>query len=362
MTCCESMPRKPAPISLSKAERAQLKHWAAQPKTQARFADRARIILWAEEGLSNKRIAERLETRVARISKWRTRFDQERLAGLADDFRPGVAPQYGVPTRDRILRQLDEPPPEGYSTGSGPLLAKALGNVSTHQIWRELRGLGISLARRHSWCVSTDPEFAQKAADVVGLYLNPPENAVVIAVDEKPCIQALERDQGWIRLPNGQALSGHSHDYKRHGTRTLFAALDVITGQVIAGHYKRRRRREFLDFMNELIAQRPDQEMHVILDNLNTPKPKNDRWLAQHPKIHFHYTPTHASWLNQVEVWFSILSRQALRGANLHSVRELREKIDAFVQAYNQTAAPFEWTKVNVASKTLAHKYANLCK
>jgi transposase len=151
------MPRKPAPISLSKAERAQLKHWAAQPKTQARFADRARIILWAEEGLSNKRIAERLETRVARISKWRTRFDQERLAGLADDFRPGVAPKYGVQTRDRILRQLDEPPPEGYSTGSGPLLAKALGNVSTHQIWRELRGLGISLARRHSWCVSTGP-------------------------------------------------------------------------------------------------------------------------------------------------------------------------------------------------------------
>jgi len=356
------MPRKPTPIALSDAERTQLKHWAAQPKAEARFADRARIILWAEEGLSNKRIAERLGTRVARISKWRVRFDQERLAGLADDFRPGIVPKYDTQTRGRILRQLDVSPPEGYSTWSGPLLAKALGDVSTHQVWRELRGLGISLARRHSWCVSTDPEFAQKAADVVGLYLNPPENAVVIAVDEKPCIQALERDQGWIRLPNGKALSGHSHDYKRHGTSTLFAALDVITGQVTAGHYKRRRRREFLDFMNELIAQRPDQEIHVILDNLNTHKPKNDRWLAQHPKVHFHYTPTHASWLNQIEVWFSILSRQALRGASLNSVRELREQIDAFVKAYNQTAAPFEWTKVNVAAKTLAHKYANLCK
>lgn len=356
-----SMPRKPTPIHLSDIERVQLKNWVAQPKTEARFADRARMILWAAEGLSNKLIAERLGTRVARVSKWRTRFDQERLAGLADDFRPGISPKYGSETRARILRQLDEAPPKGYSTWSGPLLAQALGDVSVHQIWRELRALGISLARRHSWCVSTDPEFAQKAADIVGLYLDPPENAVVIAVDEKPCIQALEREQGWIRLPNGKALSGHSHDYKRHGTSTLFAALDVISGQVTTGHYKRRRRREFLDFMNELVAQRPDQEIHVILDNLNTHKPKNDRWLAQHPDVHFHYTPTHASWLNQVEIWFSILTRQALRGANLHSVRELREKIDAFVRAYNQTAAPFEWTKVKVSSKKLEHKYSNLC-
>jgi len=329
---------------------------------EARFTERARIILWADEGLSNKQIADRLDTRVARISKWRTRFDQERLAGLAADFRPGIAPKYGAQTRQRILEQLDEPVPEGYSTWSGPLLARALRDVSVHQVWRELRALGISLARRHSWCVSTDPEFAQKAADIVGLYLNPPENAVVIAVDEKPCIQALERDQGWIRLPNGKALSGHAHEYKRHGTSTLFAALDVITGEVKGGHYKRRRRREFLDFMNDLVDSQENKEIHVILDNLNTHKPKNDRWLAQHPNVHFHYTPTHASWLNQVEIWFSILSRQALRGANLRSVQELRERIDAFIQAYNRTAAPFEWTKVKVSSKKLEHKYANLCR
>jgi transposase len=355
------MPRPPTPIHLSDSERAQLQNWLRQSKTEARFADRARIILWAEEGLSNKQIAERLDTRRARISKWRTRFDQERLAGLADDFRPGIAPKYGAHTRQRILRQLDEPLPQGYSSWSGPLLAKALGDVSVHQIWRELRALGISLERRHSWCVSTDPEFAQKAADIVGLYLNPPENALVVAVDEKPCIQALERDQGWIRLPNGKSLSGHAHEYKRHGTSTLFAALDVISGEVKAGHYKRRRRREFLNFMNELVHGRENQQIHVILDNLNTHKPKNDRWLAQHPNVHFHYTPTHGSWLNQVEVWFSILSRQALRGANFHSVQELREKIDAFIEVYNQTAAPFEWTKVKVSSKKLEHKYSNLC-
>jgi transposase len=356
------MPRRATPIRLSETERSHLEHWLRQPKTEARFADRARMILWAAEGLSNKVIAQRLDTRLARVSKWRTRFDQERLAGLADDFRPGIAPTYGAETRARTLEKLDSPPPEGYSAWTGPLVAKALGDVSVHQVWRELRALGISLARRHSWCVSTDPEFAQKAADIVALYLAPPENAIVLAIDEKPCIQALERDQGWIRLPNGKALTGHAHEYTRHGTSTLFAALNVITGEVKAGHYKRRRRREFLDFMNEVLKNHGGQEIHVILDNLNTHKPKNDRWLAQHPKVHFHYTPTRASWLNQVEVWFSILTRQALRGASLHSVRELREAIDAFIKIYNQTAAPFEWTKVNVQSKKLENKYSNLCK
>ena len=240
-----------------------------------------------------------MDTRPARISKWRVRFDQERLAGLADDFRPGRVPVYDDTTRERLLVQLDQAPPKGFAQWTGPLLARALGDVGTHQVWRELRRLGISLARRHSWCVSTDPEFAQKAADIVGLYLDPPENAVVLAVDEKPCLQALERQLGWLRLPSGQSLTGYQHDYTRHGTSTLFAALNVISGQVQAGHYGRRRRREFLDFMNDVVAAHPDQEIHVVLDNLNTHKPKHDRWLAQHPHVRFHYTPTHASGLNQ---------------------------------------------------------------
>jgi transposase len=356
------MARPATRIELSNLERAQLESWLRQPKAQARHVERARIILWAAEGLTNQAIAARLDTRPARICKWRVRFDQERLAGLADDFRPGRIPTYDETTRARLLAQLDQAPPNGYATWTGPLLAQALGNVSTHQVWRELRRLGISLARRRSWCVSTDPEFAQKAADIVGLYLAPPDNALVLAVDEKPCIQALERQQGWLRLPSGQALSGYQHDYTRHGTSTLFAALNVASGQVQAGHYARRRRREFLDFMNEVVAAHPGRELHVVLDNLNTHKPKHDRWLAQHPQVRFYYTPTHASWLNQIEVWFSILSRAALRGASFRSVRELREAIDAFVIAHNQTAAPFEWTKVKVHSKSLNSKYASLCK
>jgi len=356
------MPRHAVPVVLSESERSHLENWLRQPKTQSRYAERARIILWAAEGLSNANIAEGLDTRQARVSKWRTRFDQERLAGLADDFRPGKAPIYDERTRQRLLAKLDETPPAGFSTWTGALLATALGDVSVHQVWRELRALGISLARRRSWCLSTDPEFAQKAADIVGLYLDPPDHAVILAVDEKPCIQALERQQGWLRLPNGRALTGRSHEYARHGTTTLFAALNIATGEVRAGHYTRRRRREFLDFMNELVQAHPGQQLHVVLDNLNTHKPKNDRWLAQHPNVHFHYTPTHASWLNQVEVWFSILTRQTLRGASLKSVRQLRDAIDAFIKAYNQSAAPFEWTKVSLRAKRLEHKYANLCK
>ena len=162
------------------------------------------------------------------------------------------------------------------------------------------------------------PGICPKSTDIVGLYLDPPENAIVICVDEKPGIQALERAQGWLRLPNGKSLHGYNHEYKRHGTTTLFAALEVATGQVKTGHFKRRRRREFLTFMNEVVAAYSDQQIHVILDNLNTHKPKKDRWLPRHKKVHFHYTPTHASWLNQAEIWFSILSRSALQGASQH--------------------------------------------
>jgi transposase len=153
---------------------------------------------------------------------------------------------------------------------------------------------------------------------------------------------------------------GYNHEYKRHGTTTLFAALEVATGQVQTGHFKRRRRREFLTFMNEVVAAYPDQQIHVILDNLNTHKPKKDRWLPQHKKVHFHYTPTHASWLNQVEIWFSILSRSALQGASFTAPRQVREAIDCFVQAHNEKAAPFQWTKREVYQKGLNNSYANL--
>lgn len=352
---------KATEIHLTEEEQSALKSWINKGTTEQRMVERARIVLEAATGKTTKEVAQILQTRSATVSKWRLRFSRDRLVGLQDAPRSGKTAKYDKITEKRILAQLDAPPPNGYATWTGKMLAEALGDVSSDHVWRVLRKHGIHLQRRHSWCVSTDPQFAQKAADIVGLYLNPPENAVVISVDEKPAIQALERAQGWLRLPDGQAVKGFNHEYKRHGTTTLFAALEVATGMVEVGHYPRRRRREFLDFMNGIVAHYPDTELHVILDNLNTHKPKNDRWLTKHPNVHFHYTPTHASWINQVECWFSILWRQALRGLSATSVREVRGAIDAFIKAYSQAAHPFEWTKHIVHPGQLKKSYADLC-
>src|SRR5271166_3192851 len=353
--------RAQTPI-LNRDERERLHAIVRRATSTRRDIFRAQIILGAADGLSNQAIAAQHKTRPATVSKWRSRFLAQRLAGLGDAPRSGKPARYDAGAEQRILRQLDEPAPRGFARWNGALLAAALKDVSDDQIWRVLRKHGISLERRRSWCVSTDPCFAQKAADVVGLYLNPPENAIVLSVDEKPHIQALERAQGWLRLPNGKALTGFSHDYKRHGTTTLFAALEVATGLVKAGHYQRRRRVEFLDFMNGLCSAYPQQQIHVILDNLNTHKPKHDRWLQRHKNVSFHYTPTHASWLNQIEIWFSILSRQVLATASFHSVPQLCRNIDDFLAAYNQTAHPFEWKKQVVFQKHPKASYANLCR
>lgn len=354
--------RRATVIELGPDERRTLQAWVRAGKTERRYAERARIVLAAAKGETTQAIAQRLGVRPATVSKWRTRFATERIAGLDDAPRAGAPRHYDAKTERRVLAQLDEDPPSGYTTWNGRLLARALGDVSEHQVWRVLRKHGIQLQRRRSWCVSTDPEFAAKAADVVALYLAPPENAIVLCVDEKPHIQALERAQGYLRLPNGRALTGFSHDYKRHGTTTLFAALDVATGQVKAGHYRRRRRREFLDFLNQIVAEYPeDQQIHVILDNLNTHKPKHARWLSAHTNVHFHFTPTRASWLNQVEIWFSILARAALRDGNFTAPRQVREAIDRFIDAYNPEAAPFEWRKAVVHAVPLKRRYADLC-
>jgi transposase len=353
--------RQAISINVTAAEQAQLTQWVRGHQTPRALAERAQMVLWAAEGQSNRAIAQRLHCRTARISKWRRRFAQARLAGLRDEPRPGQPRKYDAADERRVLAQLDQPPPAGYARWNGRLLAEALG-VPADWVWATLRRHAISLERRRSWCVSTDPEFAAKAADIVALYLNPPEHAVVLSVDEKPAMQALERAQGWLRLPNGKALTGFSHESKRHGTSTLFAALEVATGQIRAGHFRRRRRRDFLQFMNELVAAYPERDLHVILDNLNTHKPKQDRWRQRHPRVQFHFTPTHASWLNQVEVWFSILSRQALRGTSFTSVGQLRTAIDRFIAAWNPKALPFEWTKRRVHQGSLKHKYAYLIK
>ena len=210
----------------------------------------------------------------------------------------------------------------------------AFAGTSVQHVWRVLRAQKIDLAARKSWCESNDPEFAAKAAEVVGLYMAPPENAIVISVDEKPSIQALESRQGYLKMPNGRTLTGQSHDCKRHGTTTLFAALNAATGKVSGRQYKRRRR-----------APRPRTPCHSppsrgqALDNLNTHKPKNDRWLKRHPNVHFHFTPTKASWLNQIEIWFSILVAKALIGKSFSSRKELMAHINAFSAAYNVDAS-----------------------
>jgi transposase len=337
-------------VRLRRGDRRVLEARLRSPVTLQRDLKRARIVLLAAEGHSTRAIARQVGVQPRIVSLWRHRYAEQGLDGLEDKPRPGKQPIYTKATDKRILALLDKPPPAGFARWTGPLLATALCDVDVQYVWRFLRRNKIDLVARKSWCESNDPNFTTKAADIVGLYIAPPEKAIVLCVDEKPSIQALERAQGYLKLPNGRALTGQSHDYKRHGTTTLFAALDVATGKIIAAHSKRRRRLEFLGFMNSVVAAFPGRELHVILDNLNTHK-KNEHWLKKHPKVQFHFTPTSASWLNQVENWFSILQGQSLSGASFTDLEQLKEHIDAFISAYNNQAQPFVWTKKKVRQR-----------
>jgi transposase len=317
------------------------------------------MILGCLEGVRVQEVAARCQTRANTVIKWRERFVAQGLAGLEDEPRPGAKKVYGEAFRLRVLATLEQPPPAGQAVWDGPALARAVGG-SVHAVWRVLRREGICLQRQRSWCVSTDKEFAAKAADIVGLYLNPPENALVISIDEKPSIQALERTSGYVETDNGKIVRGFKSTYKRHGTLNLFAALQIATGQITSRITQTKRREDFLSFMDTIVAETPaDKELHVILDNYCTHK-KCDAWLAQHPTVHFHFTPTSASWLNQVEIWFGILSRKALRGASFNNISALRQAIEDFVAAYNPTATPFRWRKREVRGSQLRNTIVNL--
>jgi transposase len=353
----KSIPEATA-IVLTSEERTELESLARSTKTEFRLRQRARIVLLSADGLATRAIGREVGCTTGTASKWRVRYAERRLCGLDETGERGNDPKYTDADDQRILAALNQPVPAGYARWTGPLIAAALGDVGVQYVWRFLRAQKIDLSARKSWCESNDPAFAAKAAAVVGLYMKPPENALVLAVDEKPSIQALERAQGYLKMPNGRALTGQSHDYTRHGVTTLFAAFDVATGKVTGRQYKRRRRVEFLDFMNRVVAQHEGREIHVILDNLNTHKPKNDRWLKRHPNVHFHFTPTRASWLNQVEIWFSILAGKALRGASFTSLGELKTHIATFIETYNETAKPFEWTASEVHQKRLKPSFA----
>lgn len=324
------------------------------------MAERARIVMACLQGKRNDQVARELGLRPNTVGQWRRRFAERGMAGLRDEPRSGKPAKYGVELRDRILAQLELPPPAGMASWDGGSLALALG-VSDHAVWRVLRKQGIQLQRHRSWCVSTDPEFAAKAADVIGLYLNPPENALVFSVDEKPSIQALERTRGYVHTSSGKIVQGMKSTYKRHGTVNLFAALNVATGVIRGKTTQTKKRTDFQAFMEEVIAEQPaGREIHVILDNLNTHK-KNEDWLAAHPNVTFHFTPTSASWLNQVEIWFGIFQRKTLNNASFHSIEQLVAAIGAFTDAYNENAAPFVWRKREVRGAQLRNTIVNLC-
>ncbi|WKJ92688.1 IS630 family transposase [Methylomonas montana] len=328
---------------------------------EIRMIERAKIVTRCLEGKRNDEIAAELNIRAGTVAVWRKRFASEGMKGLRDRQRSGKPPRYPVPElRTRLLRQLEQPPPAGLSTWDGRSLAQMLG-VSDDAVWRLLRKEGIQLQRHRSWCVSTDPEFAMKSADIIGLYLNPPCNALVISIDEKPSIQAIERPSGFVHTSSGKIVRGLKSTYKRHGTLNLFAALNVATGAIQSKTTATKKRPDFQEFLDEVVAEVPtSQEVHIILDNYCTHK-KNDDWLAAHPNVNFHFTPTSASWLNQVEIWFGIMSRKALHGASFSSIEQLTQAIKDFVAVYNNNANPFVWRKREVKGAQLRNTIVNLC-
>lgn len=354
------MARVAAVVTCSDPDRKELERLSASRTEQARLVERARIVLGCLVGERNDQIAKRMELQPNTVATWRKRFLEGGIKALGDRSRSGKPPTYvASDLRERIRKQLELPPPDGLSSWDGGTLAQALG-VSDDAIWRILRKEGIQLRRMRSWCVSTDPEFAAKAADVIGLYLGPPTNALVLSVDEKPSIQALERKTGYVHTSSGKIVRGIKSTYKRHGTVNLFAALNVATGTIHSKVTAVKKRPDFQAFLDDVIAEVPiSQEVHVILDNYATHK-KNDGWLALHPNVHFHFTPTSASWLNQVEIWFGIFTRKSLSGASFQSTEQLTQAIEAFVTAYNKTAAPFVWRKREVRGAQLRNTIVNL--
>lgn len=354
------MARVAVTLSCTAEVKAELERLSRSRSGEVRLAERARIVLACLAGHRNDEVARNLGIRPNTVGQWRKRFAAQGLAGLKDQPRPGQPVKYGAELRTRILAQLEQPPPAGMATWDGSTLAEAL-SVPASAVWSLLRKEGIQLQRHRSWCVSTDPEFAAKAADVIGLYLSPPQNALVLSVDEKPSIQALERRRGYVQTSSGKIVQGMKSTYKRHGTVNLFAALEVATGVIRGKTTQTKKRADFQAFMEDIVTDEPpDRQIHVILDNLNTHK-KNDDWLAAHPNVHFHFTPTSASWLNQVEIWFGIFQRKTLRNASFISTEQLTRAIGDFIATYNLNAAPFVWRKREVKGSQLRNTIVNLC-
>src|SRR5680860_33809 len=338
------MGRTAAAVVLSPAERAELEGVIRRPSSPQQAATRARIVLRAAEGASNRQIASEVGMSELRVGGWRAKFIREGIAGLADRPRSGRPRTIDVATVQRVIAKTLEPPPSGESHWSIARLARATGvsATSVERIWREHR---LTPHRTRTFEYSRDPELEAKVIDVVGLYLDPPEGALVLCVDEKTQIQALDRTQPILPIRPGLA-EGRTHDYRRHGTTSLYAALEIATGQVLTECHPRHRAEEFLSFLRRIVREFPTGQLHLVLDNSSTHStPEVKRWQARHRRVHFHFTPTGASWMNLVESWFSILTRQQVRRGSYASVPELVAAIERFVASYNERAEPFVWTK-----------------
>ena len=351
--------RSVPPIELTAEERDQLESYVRSRSMPSGLNRRFRIVLLAADGRGNKEIGEKTDLSRASVGKWRKRYLEKGLQGLHDELRPGRPRSVSDETVAELIHRTLKTRPEGATHWSTRTMADQIG-VSHMTVCRVWQTFGLKPHLRDTFKLSTDPFFVEKVRDIVGLYLNPPEKALVLCVDEKSQCQALERSQPTLPLGFGYA-EGYTHDYVRHGTLTLFAALDVATGGVIAQSKKRHRHQEVLQFLRHIDANVPSQlDVHIIMDNYTTHKHAKVRsWLARKPRYHIHFTPTYSSWLNQVETWFGIITRKTIRRGSFRSTKQLAEKIDQFVKTYNRDSKPFIWT---ATAESIFEKLERLCK
>lgn len=345
------------PIILTEQERSQLKAWLRRPKTSQRLAFRSKVILEWERLGNDTEVAEKLGTCRETVGKWRRRFAADRLEGLNDQYRSGRPRTIEDELVEKVVTKTLESTPENATHWSTRSMAEECG-LSRNAVSRIWRAFGLKPHRTETFRLSTDPLFIEKVRDVVGLYMSPPENALVYCVDEKSQIQALERSQPVLPMRPGQA-ERRSHDYYRHGTTSLFAALDVATGEVIGECYGRHRHQEFLKFLKVIEKQVPEGlEVHLVMDNYSTHKaPKVKAWLQKRPHWHLHFVPTHSSWLNQVERWFGKITEKLIRRGVYLSVEDLKRSIRNYIEANNKEPEPFVWTaSADLILGKVAHK------
>jgi transposase len=338
--------RPKAPLVLSDEERQTLVRWSRRATTAQALALRCKIVLACAEGHTNKAVAERLGIWPQTVTKWRGRFVRDRLDGLVDEPRPGRPRTIADEQVEQVVtKTLEEPPPNHDTHWSTRSMARQVG-LSQTAISRIWRAFGLKPHLTQTWKLSTDPQFIDKVRDIVGLYLDPPEAALVLCVDEKSQIQALDRTAPSLPiLPTTPAR--RSHDYVRNGTASLFAALDVASGKVISQVHRRHRQQEFLKFLRTIDRNVPAElDVHLVCDNYGTHKtPQIKQWLLRHPRFHLHLTPTYSSWLNLVERWFAELTNRKLRRSAHRSVAELEADLRVWIEAWNQDPKPFVWTK-----------------